>query len=145
MHSGIDEVTFSIDGATPESYLQVPAAREFRPGDSEPPRDGRREAEGRRDLPVLNWRYILFNWNDSDEEMDGARALAAEIGIDRLSWEITDHPGERLLAAVPCLGTGDYEAIRQEIWDTSNLGNAIPGRHAQGEDRRAGPGFPTGR
>ena len=27
VHSGIDEVTFSIDGATQESYVQVPAAR----------------------------------------------------------------------------------------------------------------------
>ena len=45
-----------------------------------------------RDLPFLNWRYILFVWNDSDEEMNLARQLAADIGVDRLCWEITDHP-----------------------------------------------------
>jgi hypothetical protein len=80
----------------------------------------------RRDLPVLNWRYILFNWNDSDEEMNRARKLASEMGIDRLSWEITDHP-ETAYSRRFVPGGGDYEAIRQEIWDTSNLGNAIPG------------------
>ena len=45
-----------------------------------------------REAPFLNWRYILFIWNDSDEEMDIARRLAADIGVDRLCWEITDHP-----------------------------------------------------
>ena len=27
-----------------------------------------------RDVPFLNWRYILFNWNDSDAEMDAGAA-----------------------------------------------------------------------
>ena len=50
--------------------------------------------------PYLNWRYILFKWNDSDEEMNLARRLATEIGVDRLSWEITDHPEKLVLAPV---------------------------------------------
>ena len=33
-----------------------------------------RSAAPGRDLPFLNWRYILFIWNDSDAEMDRARA-----------------------------------------------------------------------
>ena len=92
VHSGIDEVTFSIDGATPESYVQLPAARRLRQGDPQPARRGRREARAGRDVPFINWRYILFTHNDSDEEMKRARAMAAEIGVDRLCWEMTDHP-----------------------------------------------------
>ena len=34
-----------------------------------------------RDVPVINWRYILFAWNDSDEEMGRAREMAAELGV----------------------------------------------------------------
>jgi hypothetical protein len=79
-----------------------------------------------RELPFVNWRYILFNWNDSDEEMNRARAMAAEIGVDRLCWEITDHP-ENAFSRRFAPGTPDYERIRQEIWDNSGLGNAIPG------------------
>ena len=30
-----------------------------------------------RDVPFINWRYILFKWNDSEAEMDGARELAS--------------------------------------------------------------------
>src|ERR1044071_8942109 len=79
VHSGIDEVTFSIDGATQASYEQYRqrgkldvAFRNLRAMVDEKRRAG-------RDVPFLNWRYILFNWNDSDAEMNTARRLAAEI------------------------------------------------------------------
>src|SRR4051795_11402191 len=79
VHSGIDEVTFSIDGATQASYekyrqrgrLDV-AFRNLRAMADE------KRASG-RDLPFLNWRYILFKWNDSEEEMALARQLAQDI------------------------------------------------------------------
>ncbi|MEQ1727535.1 MAG: hypothetical protein ABL982_04065, partial [Vicinamibacterales bacterium] len=96
-----------------------------------------------RDLPYLNWRYILFKWNDSDEEMAQARRLAQEIGIDRLCWEITDHPEDSYSRRfVP--GTPEYELIRRETWDDSNLGNAIPGATPQAriDVRPLIPGMP---
>ena len=124
--SGIDEVTFSIDGATPESYLKYRQRGNFDLAIANLRAMADEKRKTGRDLPVLNWRYILFNWNDGDEEMARARAIAAELGIDRLSWEITDHPeGAYSRRFVP--GTADYDRIRHEIWDTSNLGNAIPG------------------
>ena len=126
VHSGIDEVTFSLDGATQSSYeryrrrgrLDV-ALRNLRAMADE-------KRLARRDTPFINWRYILFTWNDSDEEMSLARQLAAELGADRLCWEITDHPEEAFSRRfVP--GSPDFESIRREIWDQSGLGNAIPG------------------
>ena len=79
-----------------------------------------------RDVPFLNWRYILFTWNDSDDEMALARRLAADIGVDRLCWEITDHP-ENAYSRRFVPGSPAFEAIRREIWDDNDLGNAIPG------------------
>ena len=126
VHSGIDEVTFSIDGAYPESYARYRqrgrldvALRTLRTMADEKRRAG-------RDLPFINWRYILFNWNDGATEMHHARELAAEIGVDRLTWEITDHP-ESAYSRRFAPGTPDHAAIRHEIWDDNNLGNAIPG------------------
>jgi MoaA/NifB/PqqE/SkfB family radical SAM enzyme len=124
--SGIDEVTFSIDGASQETYEKYRQRGNFNIAIRNLRAMADEKGRGRRDLPVLNWRYILFNWNDSDEEMDRARRLAMEIGIDRLSWEITDHP-ENAYSRRFMPGTPGFESIRQEIWDTSNLGNAIPG------------------
>jgi Iron-sulfur cluster-binding domain len=143
VHSGIDEVTFSIDGATAESYVKYRQRGRF---DLAIDTLGAMVDEKRRsgrDVPFLNWRYILFTWNDSDAEMARARELAAEIGVDRLCWEITDHPEEAYSRRfVP--GAPDLDAIRHEIWDDNNLGNAIPGAmpRAQIDVRTLVPGVP---
>ena len=132
VHSGIDEVTFSIDGATQATYeryrhrgrLDVALANLRAMADE------KRRAS--RDVPFLNWRYILFRWNDSTEEMDLARSLAEDAGVDRLCWELTDHPenafSRRFLPGTPAL-----DAIRHEIWDANNLGNAIRGATPRAE------------
>ncbi|HXH07788.1 MAG TPA: radical SAM protein [Vicinamibacterales bacterium] len=141
--SGIDEVTFSIDGASQQTY-----ERYRRRGDFTRAIANLRAMmdEKRRlglDVPFVNWRYILFVHNDSDEEMDRARRLAAEIGVDRLCWEITDHP-ENLFSRRFVPGSPDYERIRREVWDDNNLGNAIPGAtpRARIEVRALLPGLP---
>jgi hypothetical protein len=126
VRSGIDEVTFSIDGATPESYAIYRRRGDF----SKAIRNLRAAMDEKRkhglDVPFVNWRYILFTHNDSDEEMDLARRTAAEIGVDRLCWELTDHP-ENMFSRRFVPGTGDYARIEREVWDHSQLGNAIPG------------------
>ncbi len=126
VHSGIDEVTFSIDGATPESYVNYRQRGKFDVAIANLRAMADEKRTAGRDLPFLNWRYILFKWNDSDAEMARARALAAEIGVDRLCWELTDHPEDAYSRRfVP--GEPRLDAIRHEIWDDNNLGNAIHG------------------
>jgi hypothetical protein len=138
VHSGIDEVTFSIDGATAESYAKYrkrgdfeKAIRNLRAAAEEKRRAG-------RDLPFINWRYILFTHNDSDEEMTRARDMAGEMGIDRLCWELTDHP-EDMYSRRFVPGSEALAAIKHEIWDDNNLGNAIPGATPSARIDVAGP------
>lgn len=40
-------------------------------------------------LPIVIWKYIIFNWNDSDEELEKAKYLAKKHNIDYLGFEIT--------------------------------------------------------
>jgi hypothetical protein len=124
--SGIDEVTFSIDGARHDSYVQYRQRGDF----AKAIRNlaalvDEKRARG-HDVPYVNWRYILFTHNDSDEEMGLARDTASNIGVDRLCWEITDHP-ENMYSRRFAPGTSDYARIQYEIWDRSYLGNAIAG------------------
>jgi hypothetical protein len=143
VHSGIDEVTFSIDGATRETYVQYRQRGQFDRAIATLRAMADEKRRSGRDVPFLNWRYILFKWNDSDVEMARARALAAEIGVDRLCWELTDHPEDSYSRRfVP--GSVDLDSIRHEIWDDNNLGNAIPGAmpRAHIDVRTLVPGVP---
>jgi len=126
IRSGIDEVTFSIDGATAESYVKYRQRGDF----NKAIRNMRIAADEKRtngrDVPFINWRYILFTHNDSDEEMNLARSMAAESGVDRLTWELTDHP-EDLFSRRFLPGRPEHAAIQHEVWGVSGLGNAISG------------------
>jgi hypothetical protein len=125
-HTGIDEVTFSIDGSSQENYVKYRQRGNFDKAVANMRAILDERAKSGQDTPFVNWRYILFKWNDSDEEMNRAREMAKSIGVDRLCWEITDHPEDsysrRFAPDAP-----DYELVRNEIWDNSGLGNAIPG------------------
>jgi hypothetical protein len=126
VHSGIDEVTFSIDGATQDTYARYRQRGRFDTALATLRAMADEKRRSARDLPFLNWRYILFTWNDNDEEMSRARELACDIGVDRLCWELTDHP-EQAYSRRFTPGSPDLERIRHEVWDDNNLGNAIPG------------------
>jgi len=124
--SGIDEVTFSIDGARQDTYVRYRQRGDF----AKAIRNltallDEKHVRG-LDVPFVNWRYILFTHNDSDEEMEAARRTAAEIGVDRLTWEITDHP-ENMFSRRFVPGTPEFDRIRYEVRDRSRFGNAIPG------------------
>jgi hypothetical protein len=123
---GIDEVTFSIDGATAGTYVRYRQRGNFDKAMANLRAAVDEKRRGGLQVPFINWRYILFTWNDSDKEMRRARAMAADVGVDRLCWEITDHPEDSFSRRF-APGTPAYESIRHEIWDVSGLGNAISG------------------
>ena len=93
VHSGIDEVTFSIDGATPESYVQYRQRGDFDVAIRQPARDGRREAHGRAaTCRSSTGATSCSRGTTATRRWTRARRLAADIGVDRLCWELTDHP-----------------------------------------------------
>lgn len=113
-----DRVVFSIDGASDATY------RHYRRGGSfEKARRAAADlaaecdrAGTRGDVDVV-WQYILFEWNDADEEIARARVVAAEAGA-RLSFVVTHTAGasRRYVDGSPetarLLAGGDpYEAL----------------------------------
>ena len=84
LRSGLDGLVFSIDGSSPETY-----AIYRRKGNFMQVMDNLRELIEQRGLlglsrPRIEWQYLLFNWNDSDEELERARRMARDAGVDRL-------------------------------------------------------------
>jgi len=138
VRSGIDEVTFSVDGASQDVYATYRQRGRF----DHVMKNLRAVVDEKRalgtDVPFVNWRYILFKWNDNDAEMQRARTLAADIGVDRLCWEITDHP-EHAFSRRFAPGTPDFERIRHEVWDDNHLGSAIPGTTPRARIEVRGP------
>jgi len=125
--SGLDEITFSVDGADAETYTKYRCGGDF----AKLIRIMSLFVELRNkhgdEVPFINWRYILFRWNDSNRQMRKARRLAEEVGVDRLTWEITDHPPQAYSRRfIP--RSRAWKRIRHEIWDTSQIGNALPSK-----------------
>ena len=133
----VDRMLFAIDGARPESYAR------YRVGGRLDKALGamrqmvtEAKAAGTRDRFEIWWQYILFEWNDSDEELAEAREIAAGIGVP-IEWVVTHTPGasqrflpgsdaladlvggERAFRALSCdlkgaeiVRAGGYEALR---------------------------------
>ena len=50
-----------------------------------------RDARGQK-LPVLEWKYVIFNWNDHPKTIARAIEMAREIGVDIISFWPTHNP-----------------------------------------------------
>jgi hypothetical protein len=62
--------------------------------------------------PLVHWRYLMFNWNDSDECVAEALRLRDEIGVDQFKFMLTASPIEgRSLRRAP--GTVGFAAIKR--------------------------------
>lgn len=117
LDSGVDCLVLSIDGARQESY-----ERYRRNGRLARVLDGvrrlaRMRAERGLSRPLLVWRYILFSWNDSAEEMDEARRLAKEVGADHLAWHLNAVDGQSASTRYH-IGSPHLHEIEHELWDT---------------------------
>jgi hypothetical protein len=125
--SGIDEVTFSVDGADPRTYRRYRQGGDFARVLKNMAALVREKRKLGREVPFINWRYILFKWNDSFRHMARARRLARKIGVDRLTWEITDHPPMAASKKYQ-VGSPAWRRIFFQIWDSSQIGSALRGR-----------------
>ena len=122
--AGVDEFTFSVDGADPETYEKYRCGGDFEKVLDIMKRFVNERNRMGREVPFINWRCILFKWNDSPKQMKKIRKLAEKIGVDRFTWEITDHP-EAGKSEKYQIGTPPWKKILYEIWDTSGISNAL--------------------
>lgn len=89
----VDRIVFSIDGATPESYrrYRVRGSLERALANLSAFADACVRHGTREQIDIV-WQYILFEWNDGEEELAEAQRRAAQIGVP-LQWIVTHTPG----------------------------------------------------
>ena len=131
VRSGIDCIIVSIDGARQSSYSRYRVGGEI----EEVFESSRRLIEARNRFgpqgPTIVWRYILFDWNSSREEMDEARRMSRELGFDALAWHL-NAVGEIASSKRYYIGSPHLPEIAGELWDTfvSRQGSTFELDHA---------------
>ena len=91
--SGVDHILFSIHGGSQET-VQLYMTEKF---------DFNLMVEILKVLveiktkvgahqPMLTWKYLLFEWNDSDTEIKRAKELTREIGLDNITFDLVGYP-----------------------------------------------------
>jgi len=84
----LDGISFSIDGASQNTYRKYRIGGQFDTAFNNMTAILNYRKEFRKSKPDVEWQYILFEWNDSDEELLRAQKLAEEHGIT-MRWVIT--------------------------------------------------------
>ena len=123
---------------------EVPSARSFRRGDRNLRAMADEKRRSGRDVPFLNWRYILFIWNDSDAEMD-LRPCAGRRDRRRSPLLGNHRSSRRRVFASIRAGIGRISRrFGTRRGTTTTSGNAIPGAtpRARIDVRTLMPGAP---
>lgn len=123
--SGVDRIVFTIGGMRQESYERY----HHRGNLALALRGMENVCRAKRDLgaenPDIMWRYLTFNWNDSDEEIDEAIALADALGVDKLRFHLTrEPPGSASTLRAP--GQPGHEKIRSRVDYAAGYHQIVP-------------------
>ena len=117
VRSGLDTMIISIDGVTQEVYEQYRVAGQL----DRVLENLRLLVETKRRLgvhtPYLEWQFIVMKQNE--HQIDAARALAGEIGVDNIIFKNVDFPWgmDDPALAEQWLPAGDSRYIRDGTFD----------------------------
>jgi MoaA/NifB/PqqE/SkfB family radical SAM enzyme len=91
IESGLDYLRVSVDGAFPDSYAKYRVGGRLETA-VKLLRDLRDEKRRTGAIVYVEWKYILFEWNDTDDELRDAARLARELDV-QLRFCRTHSPG----------------------------------------------------
>lgn len=77
---------FSIDGPNQEILVTYQVGGDFDKSYANLKRVVDERNRQGKTTPTIEWKYVVFNWNDADEHIIGAIDLAREAGVDLISF-----------------------------------------------------------
>ena len=90
--SEIDRMTFTIGGIRQESYGRYHANGQVGLALQGLQNICEFKSRLRKTKPKVVWRYLVFRWNDSEQEIDAAIALSKLYGVDQFCLYLTHIP-----------------------------------------------------
>lgn len=138
--SGLDMLRVSIDGATTESYARYRVGGDFE-RTMEFLKQLRDDRIRHNSVVRVEWKYILFEWNDSDDEMRRAADLARDLQV-HLTFVLTHSPGRsvrfktsdewrrHVLRVVPCCAI--EETFQLQTTSQTSVPSAVIAEHVAG-------------
>jgi pyruvate-formate lyase-activating enzyme len=90
----VDWINFTIAGCDDDSYQRYHHGGSFKDAFEGMRRVLEEKHKLGKTAPIVRWRYLLFNWNDSDEQIAKARRLAKEIEVDEFTFFLCSAPME---------------------------------------------------
>jgi MoaA/NifB/PqqE/SkfB family radical SAM enzyme len=91
----LDSISFSIDGASQETFGKYRVNGKFSAAFKNLKDLAHFKKAMKKSKPDITWQYILFEWNDSTEEIERAQKTAEKIGVP-IYWLRTSTPGNSL-------------------------------------------------
>lgn len=82
----MDHILFSIDGSSQDSVAKYQVGGDFRRSYENMKNMVQIRNEAGTRTPIIEWKYVVFAWNDSVVEIERAIAMAKEAHVDILSF-----------------------------------------------------------
>ncbi|MDF7825433.1 radical SAM protein [Pontiellaceae bacterium B12227] len=129
----MDEIEFSIDGCDQESLERYQKGGSFeRSYKNMKALVAARDAAGRTS-PIIEWKYVLFRWNDKPGQIQQAIQLAKAAGVDFISFWPTNSPFYGIswryrLGAFRNIGKKTWKG--REVWFVPESGSSEPQMNA---------------
>jgi organic radical activating enzyme len=136
--AAVDRVVFSADGARQDSY-----ERYRKKGSLETAVSLMRAARQSCPDAFLEWKYIVFEFNDTDEQLLAAQHLADEIGLDSIlfiltnsKWQSTRFTPENI-RDFPRISARCSVSPAAALLKTTAVAKISPGRNGLGDKAHA--------
>lgn len=88
----LDHLFISLDGMDDQSVTRYQIGANFAQVYDNMKRLVRFRYEAHTEKPVIEWKYVMFNWNDRPEQVKRAIELARDAGVDCISFWPTSTP-----------------------------------------------------
>lgn len=109
-----DYIFISLDGATDESVRRYQVGGSFETSYKNMKELVRARRSRNQEKPVIDWKYVVFSWNDSESEIMSAIQYARDAHVDILSF----WPGEGSPAQISSRFRNDefFKNLGSESW-----------------------------